>query len=325
MNQLLHVCCRAALSVLALCLGTLAWADDYPSRPIRLIVGFSPGGAADSVGRALAEGLSARLGQPVVVENRAGANGNLAADLTAKAAPDGYTLYFPSVGHAVNASLYKKLGHDPVRDFTPIGKVFAAPNLLVVPIKSPHKSVADLMAFARANPGKLSFASSGAGTSVHLSAELFMHLTRVEMVHIPYKGTGSAMPDLISGVVDLSFPNLPSALPLVKSGQLRALGVTTDKRSSAAPQIPSIAEAGVHGYDMSTWYGLVGPARLPPEITQRLNRELQAVLQLPSFRERLLVQGAEPTPGTAEEFGRFLVSEIERWRVLIRQAGVTLD
>ena len=325
MNQLLHVCCRAALSVLALCLGTLAWADDYPSRPIRLIVGFSPGGAADSVGRALAEGLSARLGQPVVVENRAGANGNLAADLTAKAAPDGYTLYFPSVGHAVNASLYKKLGHDPVRDFTPISKVFAAPNLLVVPIKSPHKSVADLMAFARANPGKLSFASSGAGTSVHLSAELFMHLTRVEMVHIPYKGTGSAMPDLISGVVDLSFPNLPSALPLVKSGQLRALGVTTDKRSSAAPQIPSIAEAGVHGYDMSTWYGLVGPARLPPEITQRLNRELQAVLQLPSFRERLLVQGAEPTPGTAEEFGRFLVSEIERWRVLIRQAGVTLD
>jgi len=261
----------------------------------------------------------------VVVENRAGANGNLAADLTAKAAPDGYTLYFPSVGHAVNASLYKKLGHDPVRDFTPIGKVFAAPNLLVVPIKSPHKSVADLMAFARANPGKLSFASSGAGTSVHLSAELFMHLTRVEMVHIPYKGTGSAMPDLISGVVDLSFPNLPSALPLVKSGQLRALGVTTDKRSSAAPQIPSIAEAGVPGYDMSTWYGLVGPARLPPEITQRLNRELQAVLQLPSFRERLLVQGAEPTPGTAEEFGRFLVSEIERWRVLIRQAGVTLD
>jgi len=325
MNQLLHVCSRAALSVLALCLGTLAWADDYPSRPIRLIVGFSPGGAADSVGRALAEGLSARLGQPVVVENRAGANGNLAADLTAKAAPDGYTLYFPSVGHAVNASLYKKLGHDPVRDFTPIGKVFAAPNLLVVPIKSPHKSVADLMAFARANPGKLSFASSGAGTSVHLSAELFMHLTRVEMVHIPYKGTGSAMPDLISGVVDLSFPNLPSALPLVKSGQLRALGVTTDKRSSAAPQIPSIAEAGVPGYDMSTWYGLVGPARLPPEITQRLNRELQAVLQLPSFRERLLVQGAEPTPGTAEEFGRFLVSEIERWRVLIRQAGVTLD
>ena len=325
MNQLLHVCCRAALSVLALCLGTLAWADDYPSRPIRLIVGFSPGGAADSVGHELAEGLSARLGQPVVVENRAGANGNLAADLTAKAAPDGYTLYFPSVGHAVNASLYKKLGHDPVRDFTPIGKVFAAPNLLVVPIKSPHKSVADLMAFARANPGKLSFASSGAGTSVHLSAELFMHLTRVEMVHIPYKGTGSAMPDLISGVVDLSFPNLPSALPLVKSGQLRALGVTTDKRSSAAPQIPSIAEAGVHGYDMSTWYGLVGPARLPPEITQRLNRELQAVLQLPSFRERLLVQGAEPTPGTAEEFGRFLVSEIERWRVLIRQAGVTLD
>lgn len=325
MRRLFHTYWLATISVLTLCLGTLAWADDYPSRPIRLIVGFSPGGAADSIGRALAEGLSARLGQPVVVENRAGANGNLAADLTAKAAPDGYTLYFPSVGHAVNVSLYKKLGHDPVRDFTPIGKVFSAPNLLVVPVKSPHKNVNDLISYAKANPGKLSFASSGAGTSVHLSAELFMHMTSVEMVHIPYKGTGSAMPDLISGVVDLSFPNFPSAIPLVKSGQLRALGVTSDRRSNAAPQIPSIAEAGVHGYDMSTWYGLVGPARLPPDITLRLNRELQAVLQLPSFRERLLVQGADPTPGSADEFGRFLLREIERWRVLIKQAGVTLD
>ena len=303
----------------------LAVAQEYPVRPIKLIVGFSPGGAADSVGRALAEGLSLRLGQTVVVENRAGANGNLAAEATARSPADGYTLYFPSVGHAVNVSLYKRLSYDPIKDFTPIGKVFTAPNLLVVTSKSPFRSASELIAFAKANPKKLNFASSGQGTSVHLSAELFMRMANIEMVHIPYKGTGSAMPDLLTGVVDLSFPNLPSALPLVKSGQLRALGVTTAKRSAAASDIPSISEAALPGYEMSTWYGLVGPANLPPEIVQKLNAALQHVLQQPKFRERLLSQGADPAPGTAEDFGRFLVSEIDRWRSLIRAAGIALD
>jgi len=303
----------------------LAVAQEYPVRPIKLIVGFSPGGAADSVGRALAEGLSLRLGQTVVVENRAGANGNLAAEATARSPADGYTLYFPSVGHAVNVSLYKRLSYDPIKDFTPIGKVFTAPNLLVVTSKSPFRSASELIAFAKANPKKLNFASSGQGTSVHLSAELFMRMANIEMVHVPYKGTGSAMPDLLTGVVDLSFPNLPSALPLVKSGQLRALGVTTAKRSAAASDIPSISEAALPGYEMSTWYGLVGPANLPPEIVQKLNAALQHVLQQPKFRERLLSQGADPAPGTAEDFGRFLVSEIDRWRSLIRAAGIALD
>ena len=303
----------------------LAVAQEYPVRPIKLIVGFSPGGAADSVGRALAEGLSLRLGQTVVVENRAGANGNLAAEATARSPADGYTLYFPSVGHAVNVSLYKRLSYDPIKDFTPIGKVFTAPNLLVVTSKSPFRSASELIAFAKANPKKLNFASSGQGTSVHLSAELFMRMANIEMVHVPYKGTGSAMPDLLTGVVDLSFPNLPSALPLVKSGQLRALGVTTAKRSAAASDIPSISEAALPGYEMSTWYGLVGPANLPPEIVQKLNAALQHVLQQPKFRERLLSQGADPAPGSAEDFGRFLVSEIDRWRSLIRAAGIALD
>ena len=303
----------------------LAVAQEYPVRPIKLIVGFSPGGAADSVGRALAEGLSLRLGQTVVVENRAGANGNLAAEATARSPADGYALYFPSVGHAVNVSLYKRLSYDPIKDFTPIGKVFTAPNLLVVTSKSPFRSASELIAFAKANPKKLNFASSGQGTSVRLSAELFMRMANIEMVHIPYKGTGSAMPDLLTGVVDLSFPNLPSALPLVRSGQLRALGVTTAKRSAAASDIPSISEAALPGYEMSTWYGLVGPANLPPEIVQKLNAALQHVLQQPKFRERLLSQGADPAPGTAEDFGRFLVSEIDRWRSLIRAAGIALD
>ncbi|NDF49951.1 MAG: tripartite tricarboxylate transporter substrate binding protein [Betaproteobacteria bacterium] len=300
-------------------------AQEYPVRPIKIIVGFSPGGAADSVGRALAEGMSARLGQPIVVENRPGANGNLAADLVARSAPDGYTLYFPSVGHAVNVSLYKRLTYDPVKDFTPIGKVFTAPNMLVVPAKSPFRSANELIAFAKANPKKLNFASSGQGTSVHLSAELFMRMANIEMIHVPYKGTGSAMPDLLSGVVDLSFPNIPSALPLVRSGQLRSLGVTTAKRSSAAPDIPSISEVALQGYEMSTWYGLVGPANLPADIVQKLNAALQYVLQQQKFRERLLSQGADPAAGTPEDFGRFLAAEIDRWRTLIRTAGITLD
>ncbi|NCV86492.1 MAG: tripartite tricarboxylate transporter substrate binding protein, partial [Oxalobacteraceae bacterium] len=208
---------KALLWAAYLSVSHLAVAQEYPVRPIKLIVGFSPGGAADSVGRALAEGLSLRLGQTVVVENRAGANGNLAAEATARSPADGYTLYFPSVGHAVNVSLYKRLSYDPIKDFTPIGKVFTAPNLLVVTSKSPFRSASELIAFAKANPKKLNFASSGQGTSVHLSAELFMRMANIEMVHVPYKGTGSAMPDLLTGMVDLSFPNLPSALPLVKS------------------------------------------------------------------------------------------------------------
>lgn len=315
----------ALLWALSLFVSASTFAQEYPVRPIKLIVGFSPGGAADTVGRALAEGMSSRLGQPVVVENRAGANGNIAAEATARSPADGYTLYFPSVGHAVNVSLYKRLSYDPIKDFTPIGKVFTAPNLLVVASRSPFRSASELIAFAKANPKKLNFASSGQGTSVHLSAELFMRMANIEMVHVPYKGTGSAMPDLLTGMVDLSFPNLPSALPLVKSGQLRALGVTTAKRSSAAPEIPSISEAALPGYEMSTWYGLVGPANLPPEIVQKLNAALQHVLQQPKFRERLLSQGADPAPGSAEDFSRFLVSEIDRWRSLIRAAGIALD
>ncbi len=297
----------------------------YPNKPIHLIVGFSPGGSADTVGRALAEGLSNRLGQAVVVENKAGANGNIAAELVARSAPDGYTLYFPSIGHAVNASLYKNLPYDPVKDFTAIGGVFSAPNILIVPANSPYKSVGELIAAARANPGRLTFASSGSGTSVHLSAVLFEKMAKIDMIHVPYKGTGSAMPDVISGQVDMSFPNLPSGLPHVKSGSLRALGITTAKRSSAAPNIPTIAESGLPGYDMATWYGLVTPANLPVEIRNRLNKELQSILADPKFKDKLIAQGADPMPGTSEQFSLFIKSEIEKWRKLIAQSQITID
>ena len=298
---------------------------EYPIKPIHLIVGFSPGGSADTVGRALAEGLSNRLGQPVVVENKAGANGNIAAEYVARSAPDGYVLYFPSIGHAVNASLYKNLPYDPVKDFTAIGAVFSAPNILIVPASSPYKSVNELIAVAKANPGKLTFASSGSGTSVHLSAVLFEKMAKIDMIHVPYKGTGSAMPDVISGQVDMSFPNLPSGLPHVKSGSLRALGVTTAKRSAAAPSIPTIAESGLPGYDMATWYGLVAPANLPLKVRNRINKELQDVLADPKFKDKLIAQGADPMPGTPEQFAVFIKSEIEKWRKLIAQSQITID
>ena len=309
--------------------GGIAHAADpsstYPNKPIHLIVGFSPGGSADTVGRALAEGLSTRLGQPVIVENKAGANGNIAAELVSRAAPDGYTIYFPSIGHAVNASLYKNLPYDPVKDFTAIGGVFSAPNMLVVPMNSPYKSVADVINAARANPGRLTFASSGSGTSVHLSAELFEKMAKIEMIHVPYKGTGNAMPDVISGQVDMSFPNLPSAVPQVKAGNLRALGITTAKRSAAAPGIPTIAESGLPGYEMATWYGLVAPANLPISIRNRLNTELQSILSDPKFKDKLIAQGADPMPGTPEQFSQLIKTEIERWRKLIAQSKITIE
>jgi len=298
---------------------------NYPTKPIRIIVGFSPGGAADTVGRALAEGLSTRLGQPVLVENKAGANGNIAAEFVARAPADGYVLYFPSIGHAVNVSLYKNLTYDAVKDFTAIGGVFSAPNILVVPMNSPYKTVGELIAAGKANPGKLTFASSGSGTSVHLSAVLFEKMAKIDMVHIPYKGTGSAMPDVISGQVDMSFPNLPSGWPQVKAGNLRALGVTTAKRSGAAPSVPTIAESGLPGYDMATWYGLVAPANLPENIRIRLNKELQIILADPKFKDKLIAQGADPMPGTPEQFSQFIKAETEKWRKLIAQSNITID
>ena len=325
MKLLSQICLLSFLCAFSVSSSFAQTKDAYPTKPIRLIVGFSPGGSADSVGRALAEGLSTRLGQPVIVENKAGANGNIAAELVARSAPDGYTLYFPSIGHAVNVSLYKNLSYDPINDFTAIGSVFSAPNMLVVNAKSPYNTVSEVITAAKANPGRLTFASSGSGTSVHLSAVLFEKMAKIDMIHVPYKGTGSAMPDVISGQVDMSFPNLPSAVPQVKASNLKALGVTTAKRSAAAPGVPTIAESGLPGYDMATWYGLVAPANLPVNIRNRLNKELQGILADPNFRDKLIAQGADPMPGTPEQFAAFIKSEIDRWRKLIAQSQITID
>ena len=297
----------------------------YPDKPIKIVVGFTPGGTADSVGRILGIAMSSRLGQPIIVENRPGANGNLATDYVAHSAADGYTIFFTSIGHAVNPSLYKEAKYDPVKDFTPIGQVLSAPNILVVPGNSPFNTVKDLIAYAKANPGKLNFASSGSGASLHLSAELFKQMVGVDLVHIPYKGTGSLMPDLLSGVVALSFPNFPSALPFVRSGKLKALGVTTANRSAAAPQIPTLAEAGVPGYDMSTWYGLIGPANMPAEVVAKLNQELRNVLHDPQVREKLVAQGVDPVIGSPQEFGMFIQEETKKWVQLLKKIKVEVN
>ena len=297
----------------------------YPEKPIKIVVGFTPGGTADSVARMLAVSMGARLGQTMIVENRPGANGVLATDFVARSLPDGYTIFFTSIGHAVNPSLYKDSKYDPVKDFTPIGQVLSAPNVLVVPASSPFNSVKDLVTYAKANPGKLNFASSGGGASVHLSGELFKQQAGVDLVHIPYKGTGSLLPDLLTGVVDMAFPNLPSAMPHIQTGKLKALGVTTAKRSAAAPQIPSLAEAGVTDYEMSTWYGLLGPANMPAEVVRRLNQELRQVLADPATRSRLVTQGVDPVTGSPEAFGQFIQDETRNWSTLLKKVKVDVN
>jgi tripartite-type tricarboxylate transporter receptor subunit TctC len=297
----------------------------YPDKPIKIIVGFTPGGTADGVARILAAAMGVRLGQSMVVENRPGANGNIATEFVARSAPDGYTIFFTSIGHAVNPSLYKHANYDPVAGFTPIGQVLTAPNVLVVPGNSPFNTAKELIAHAKANPGKLHVASSGSGTSVHLSAELFKQLAGIDLVHVPYKGTGSAMPDLLAARVSLMFPNLPSAMPHIQEGRLKALGVTTAKRSAAAPKIPTLAEAGVAGYDMSTWYGLVGPANMPADIVNRLNQELRNVLADPQIREKLVVQGVDPVTGTPEAFSKFIQEETKRWAKIIKESNIEVN
>ena len=297
----------------------------YPDKPIRLIVGFTAGGTADTVARILGVSMGERLNQTVVVENRAGANGNLATESVARSAPDGYTIFFTSVGHAVNPALYRSARYDPVKDFTPIGQVLSAPNVLVVPPTSPFKDVRELIAYARANPGKVDVASSGFGSSVHLSAELFMQATGVRLTHIPYKGTSVALPDLMAGTIAMMFPNLPTIIPFIESGKLRALGVTTDTRSQAAPNIPTLAEAGVPGYNMSTWYGLIGPAQMDAAVVLRLNTVLQQVLAEPAIRKKLNDQGVDIVTGSSEAFGQMIQSETDKWAQLIKEANIKIE
>jgi tripartite-type tricarboxylate transporter receptor subunit TctC len=297
----------------------------YPSRPVRIVSPFPPGGGNDALCRIVAPRLSESLKQQVIVENRAGANGIVGTEVAARSAPDGYTIVLIPSGHAVNASLYKKLPFDTIRDFTPITLVGSSPLVLAVHPSLPAKNVRDLIALARARPGELTYASAGVGASGHLGGALFETLTHTKMTHIPYKGMAIAIIDVMSGQVTMTFGTSLSVIPHARAGRLRALATTGARRSAALPDLPTVAEAGVPGYEASLWYGFAGPARLPPEILNRLHSAIVAVLRLPDVRERLATQGLDAQHNTPEEFAKLLVADVARWAKVVQRAGVQVE
>jgi len=303
-----------------------ALAQSYPSKAIKLIVPFPPGGAIDALARMLAQKMSESWNQPVVVENRPGAGGIIGTEATAKAAPDGYTLGMGAVStHAINAGLYKKLPYDPVKDFAAVAPVAIVPNLIVVNPSLPVTSIAELIALARQKPCALSYASAGAGTTLHISCELFKNLAKVDIVHVPYKGSGPAVTDVIGGQVPIMCDSITSSLPHIKAGKLRVLGITSAKRSSTLPQAPTIAESGLPGYEMNPWFGLFAPAGTPPAIVNKLNAEVGRILALQDVKERLFGIGAEPMSGTPEQFAAIVRTDVDKWVKLVKSAGITAD
>jgi len=303
-----------------------ASAQGYPARPVKLIVPFPPGGPLDVTGRLIAQKLTEAWGQAVVVDNKPGAGGNIGADLVAKAAPDGYTILLGALStHAVNPSLYAKMPYDPIRDFVPITLLATTPNVLVVNPLLPVNSVKDLVAYAKANPGKLSFGSGSNGSAGHLAGELFKVDTGTDIVHIPYKGGAPATQALLAGDVQFMFDNLANATPQVKAGKLKALAVTTAERSRLAPELPTMAEAGIPGFDISTWYGLLAPAGTPKEVIAKWNAEVTRILNTPDVRERLAAQGAEAAPTTPEQFAAFIAREIPKYARIVKVSGAKVD
>jgi len=322
-----------ALGLMLAAGSSLGWAQGaaWPSKPVRIVVPFAPGGTTDILARALAPELGKAFGQTFVIDNKAGAGGNLGADLVAKAAPDGYTLLMGTVGtQSINPALFPKMPYDAVKDFAPITLVAGVPNVLVMnPAKAAAAKITDvrsLIAHARANPGRLNMASSGNGTSIHLSGELFKSMTGTYMVHIPYRGSGPALLDLIGGQMDLMFDNLPSALPHIRSGKLVALAVTSGQRSAALPEVPTVAEAGpVKGFEASSWFGLLAPAGTSPEIVNRIQQETAKALASPELKERLLAQGALPGGMAPAEFSRFIAAEAKKWTGVVKASGAKVD
>jgi tripartite-type tricarboxylate transporter receptor subunit TctC len=303
-----------------------AQAPAYPTKPIRLVVPFPPGGATDILARDVAQRLTEAWGQQVIVDNRPGAGGNIGSELVAKSAPDGYTLEMGTVGtHAINASLYAKMPYDHVKDFVPIILVAGVPNVLEVNPSLPVNSVAELIAYAKANPGKLNFASSGNGTSIHLSGELFKVMAGVEMTHVPYKGSAPALQDLIAGQVQVMFDNLPPSLPQIKAGKLRALAVTSAARAPTLPDVPTVAEAGLPGFEASSWFGLLAPAGTPPAFVNKINTEVAAWLATPEAREKLSKQGANAASGTPEDFAKHIAAETAKWAKVVKASGAKVD
>jgi len=318
--------CRVILPACWLALAAAgAAAQSYPAKPVRVLVGFPPGAGVDITTRLVTPRLAEALGQQFVVDNRAGAAGNIAAEIAAKTPPDGYTLLFASAPIVMSQALYRKLNYNLERDFEPVGLIASAPFILVAHPSLPVKSVKELVALARSRPGQLSFASTGNGSTPHLSMEMFKTQAGINLVHISYKGTPQAVIDIMSGQVQVMFANTLSVLPLIRNGRLRALGISGAKRSAAAPEIPTIAESGMKGFEASTWFGVFAPIGTPPAIVQRLSTEIVRIVQLPDMRERLLAQGADPIGMPAEEFRAYVKSELARWSKVVQASGARVE
>jgi tripartite-type tricarboxylate transporter receptor subunit TctC len=299
----------------------VAWAQAYPSRPVRVIVGFAAGGGVDIVARLIGQWLSERLGQPFVIENRPGASTNIATEAAVRAPPDGYTLLLVGTIAAINATLYDKLNYNFIRDIAPVAGLMLVPNVMVVNPSVPAKTVPEFIAYAKANPGKINMASSGSGSSLHVSGELFKMMAGVNLTHVPYRGTAPALTDVLSGQVQVVFSPMPGSIEYIRAGKLRALAVTTGMRSETLPDIPTVGEF-VPGYEASTWYGVGAPRNTPVEIVEKLNKEINAALADPKMKGRLADTGGTVLPGSAADFGKLIADEIEKWAKVIKFAGI---
>ena len=336
MIQIFKINRRLALSSTALAaivfIANPAFAQNsWPTKPVKIVVPFAPGGTTDILARAVAPELSRAFGQPFIVDNRAGAGGNVGADLVAKSPADGYTLLMGTVGtHGINKSIYPKMPFDPQKDFAPVTLVAGVPNVMVMNADKASKlginNVADFVKYAKVHPGQFSMASSGNGTSIHLAGELFKAQTGIFMTHIPYRGSGPALLDLIGGNVDVMFDNLPSAMPQIKGGKLKAFAVTSAQRSAAMPELPTVEEAGkLKGFEASSWFGLLAPAGTPPEVVSRIQQEVAKALNTPAIKEKMLAHGAIPSGNTPQEFAKLIDSEITKWAQVVKVSGAKVD
>jgi tripartite-type tricarboxylate transporter receptor subunit TctC len=318
-------CCVLAFGLAAGMAAIEAGAQAYPARPIRLIIPFSPGGAADTPARVFTQRLSDVLGQPVVIENRPGAGSTIGADLAAKALPDGYTLFMISNTHFVSAALYKKLPYDSLNDFSPVTQVTSAPNVLVVHASLPAKSIKELIALAKARPRQIDYASSGNGSTQHLAGEMFKQLTGTNIVHVPYKGSGDAIKDLLAGTVNMNFDTMPPVLPHIQSGRLRGLAISTPKRLSQLPDVPTFEEEGIRGFDVTNWYGVMAPGGTPREIVLKLNADINKAMQVPEVRARLEAVGTQLNEQSAAQFEAFMKAEVAKYAKLIKDANIRIE
>jgi tripartite-type tricarboxylate transporter receptor subunit TctC len=300
-------------------------ADGWPNKPLRFILPFPPGGGTDILGRLIADRMTASLGQPVVTENRGGAGGNVGAEAAARSAPDGYTIVLVAPSLAISPSLYSKLNYDPVKDFAPVSLVATVPNVMVTHPSVPANTLAEFIRFAKTKPGGMNFGSGGSGTSNHLAGELFNIVAGVKLVHVPYKGVNLAMNDVLSGQIHLVVIGVPAAAPHIKAGKLRALALVAPQRASALPEVPTVAEAGLPNFEVTTWYGILAPAGTPKPIVTRLNAELVKIMHAPEMKDRLATMATDPVTGTPEEFADYIKREIAKWGEVVRQAGLKAD